>query len=151
MQEHSFGHSNYASTIKAVLYCHVLQATTFNCLECKSPVSLDRGECLCSQDPELRSPLCCEQVTLAALCNQGLYPLLHKLVFSTVRFRGVNSLHLTDKLVLSTCHLHMRIVFSMLSRLRNWSLALRSCLCSAGPIQAPVHFFSHLPIHGPAQ
>lgn len=156
MQEHSFGHGNYASTIRAVLYWHILQATTFNCLECESPVSLERDECLCLQDPELHSPLHCEEVTLAALGNQCLYPLLHKSVFSTVRFRGVNSLHLTDKLVLSTCHMHVRRTFSMLSSLQNWSLVLCSCLCLAGPIQASVQFFNHLLnyreiLHGPAQ
>ena len=32
----------------------------------------------------------CEEVALAALCNQHLYLLLHESVFSTVRFRGVN-------------------------------------------------------------
>lgn len=156
MQGHSFGHSNYASTIRAVPYWQILQTTMFNCLECESPVSLDRDEYLCSQNSELHSPLHCERVILAALCNQCLYLLMHKSIFSTVRFGGMNALHLTDKLVLSTCHMHVRRAFSMLSSLQSWSLVLCSCFCSAGLIQASVQLFKHLPsyreiLNGPGQ
>lgn len=131
---------------RVVLY--LARSTTFSCVECESPVPLDRGECQCSQDPELQPPPHCEQVTLAALCNQCFYPCC-----TSVLKEGIHCILQTNQVCL---HMGVSRAFSMLSGLQNWSLVLCSWLFLAGPTQASVQFFNHLPnyreiLHGPAQ
>lgn len=103
----------------------------FNCLDCESPVSLARDECLWSGVPELHSFPHREQITSTTPQNQPFYPPPHMPLPSPKP-----DLEQCILCTLQQTSLHIR------RGCRLGSRRATSPWLSAGFIQAPVQFFS---------